>query len=249
VFNVVPGAGEPGKLMALHQDVDCLVLMALHQDVDCLVFNGSTNVGKLTIQYAGQSNLKRVWPELGGKSPNIMMPDCPDVDRAAANAAAGAILHNMDEMCTAGSHLLVHCDIREVFLDKLTTAARSFTLGNPLDPQTSMGAIVDNVQLERVLGYIEAGCAEAKFLLGGSRVKQESGGFYIEPTIFEIPASGAKVAREEIFGPVLSVIMFDTVEEAIRIANDSEYGLAAAVWTSNLTTAHEVSRKLRAGTV
>ncbi|WP_144141469.1 aldehyde dehydrogenase [Paraburkholderia sp. BCC1884] len=236
VFNVVPGAGEPGKLLALHEDVDCLA------------FTGSTNVGKLIMQYAGQSNLKRVWLELGGKSPNIVMPDCPDMDRAA-NAAAGAIFYNMGEMCTAGSRLLVHRDIKEAFLDKLIAAARSYTPGNPLDPNTSMGAIVDKIQLERVLGYIEAGRAEAKLLLGGSRVKEESGGFYIEPTIFEIPASGAKVAREEIFGPVLSVITFDTVDEAIRIANDSEYGLAAAVWTSNLTTAHEVSRQLRAGTV
>ncbi|ASW01288.1 aldehyde dehydrogenase [Paraburkholderia aromaticivorans] len=236
VFNVVPGAGEPGKLLALHQDVDCLA------------FTGSTNVGKLIMQYAGQSNLKRVWLELGGKSPNIVMPDCPDLDRAA-NAAAGAIFYNMGEMCTAGSRLLVHRDIKDVFLDKLIAAARGYTPGNPLDPKTSMGAIVDKVQLERVLGYIEAGRAEARLLFGGARVKEETGGFYIEPTIFEIPASGAKVAREEIFGPVLSVITFDTVEEAIRIANDSEYGLAAAVWTSNLTTAHEVSRKLRAGTV
>jgi gamma-glutamyl-gamma-aminobutyraldehyde dehydrogenase len=236
VFNVVPGAGEPGKLLALHQDVDCLA------------FTGSTNVGKLIMQYAGQSNLKRVWLELGGKSPNIVMPDCPDMDRAA-NAAAGAIFYNMGEMCTAGSRLLVHRDIKDVFVGKLIAAARSYTPGNPLDPTTSMGAIVDKVQLERVLGYIEAGRAEAKLLLGGSRVKEETGGFYIEPTIFEIPAAGAKVAREEIFGPVLSVVTFDTVEEAIRIANDSEYGLAAAVWTSNLTTAHEVSRKLRAGTV
>jgi gamma-glutamyl-gamma-aminobutyraldehyde dehydrogenase len=236
VFNVLPGAGEPGKLLALHQDVDCLA------------FTGSTNVGKLIMQYAGQSNLKRVWLELGGKSPNIVMPDCPDMDRAA-NAAAGAIFYNMGEMCTAGSRLLVHRDIKDAFLDKLIAAARSYTPGNPLDPETSMGAIVDKVQLERVLGYIEAGRSEAKLLLGGARVKEETGGFYIEPTIFEIPASGAKVAREEIFGPVLSVITFDTVDEAIRIANDSEYGLAAAVWTSNLTTAHEVSRKLRAGTV
>ena len=236
VFNVVPGAGEPGKLLALHGDVDCLA------------FTGSTNVGKLIMQYAGQSNLKRVWLELGGKSPNIVMPDCPDLDRAA-NAAAGAIFYNMGEMCTAGSRLLVHRDIKEAFLDKLIAAARSYTPGNPLDPATSMGAIVDKVQLDRVLGYIEAGRAEAKLLLGGSRVDEESGGFFIEPTIFEIPAAGAKIAREEIFGPVLSVITFDTVEEAISIANDSEYGLAAAVWTSNLTTAHEVSRKLRAGTV
>jgi 4-(gamma-glutamylamino)butanal dehydrogenase len=236
VFNVVPGAGEAGKLLALHQDVDCLA------------FTGSTQVGKLIMQYAGQSNLKRVWLELGGKSPNIVMPDCPDMDRAA-NAAAGAIFYNMGEMCTAGSRLLVHRDIKEVFLDKLIAAARSYIPGNPLDPNTSMGAIVDEIQLERVLGYIEAGRAEAKLLLGGSRVNEASGGFFIEPTIFEIPAAGAKIAREEIFGPVLSVITFDTVEEAISIANDSEYGLAAAVWTSNLTTAHEVSRKLRAGTV
>ena len=236
VFNVLPGAGEPGKLLALHPDVDCLA------------FTGSTNVGKLIMQYAGQSNLKRVWLELGGKSPNIVMPDCPDMDRAA-NAAAGAIFYNMGEMCTAGSRLLVHRDIKDAFLDKLIAAARSYKPGNPLDPATSMGAIVDQVQLERVLGYIEAGRAEAKLLLGGSRVNEESGGFFIEPTIFEIPAAGARIAREEIFGPVLSVITFDTVEEAISIANDSEYGLAAAVWTSNLTTAHEVSRQLRAGTV
>jgi 4-(gamma-glutamylamino)butanal dehydrogenase len=235
VFNVVPGAGEPGKLLALHPDVDCLA------------FTGSTNVGKLIMQYAGQSNLKRVWLELGGKSPNIVMPDCADLDRAA-NAAAGAIFYNMGEMCTAGSRLLVHRDIKDVFLDKLIAAARSYTPGNPLDPKTSMGAIVDQVQLDRVLGYIEAGRAESKLLLGGGRVNQESGGYYIEPTIFDTQAD-AKIAREEIFGPVLSVITFDTAEEAIRIANNSEYGLAAAVWTSNLTTAHEMARSLRAGTV
>ena len=235
VFNVVPGAGEPGKLLALHPDVDCLA------------FTGSTNVGKLIMQYAGQSNLKRVWLELGGKSPNIVMPDCADLERAA-NAAAGAIFYNMGEMCTAGSRLLVHRDIKDVFLDKLIAAARGYTPGNPLDPKTSMGAIVDQVQLDRVLGYIEAGRAESKLLLGGGRVNQESGGYYIEPTIFDTQAD-AKIAREEIFGPVLSVITFDTAEEAIRIANNSEYGLAAAVWTSNLTTAHEMARSLRAGTV
>jgi len=236
VFNVVPGGGEPGKLLALHRDVDCLA------------FTGSTNVGKLIMQYAGQSNLKRVWLELGGKSPNIVLPDCPDLDRAA-KTAAGAIFYNMGEMCTAGSRLLVHRDIKDVFLDKLVAAARTYTPGNPLDPKTSMGAIVDQVQLDRVLGYIEAGRAEAKLVHGGSRVQKESGGFYIEPTVFDVPKHDAKIAREEIFGPVLSVITFDTIDEAVQIANDSEYGLAAAVWTSNLTTAHEVSRRLRAGTV
>ncbi|AMV46153.1 MULTISPECIES: aldehyde dehydrogenase [Paraburkholderia] len=236
VFNVVPGGGEPGKLLALHHDVDCLA------------FTGSTNVGKLIMQYAGQSNLKRVWLELGGKSPNIVLPDCPDLDRAA-KTAAGAIFYNMGEMCTAGSRLLVHRDIKDVFLDKLIAAARSYAPGNPLDPKTSMGAIVDQVQLDRVLGYIEAGRAEAKLLHGGTRVQQESGGFYIEPTVFDVPKHDAKIAREEIFGPVLSVITFDTIDEAVTIANDSDYGLAAAVWTANLTTAHEVSRRLRAGTV
>ena len=235
VFNVVPGGGEPGKLLALHSDVDCLA------------FTGSTAVGKQIMQYAGQSNLKRVWLELGGKSPNIVLPDCPDLDRAA-KAAASAIFYNMGEMCTAGSRLLVHRDIKDAFLEKLTEAARSYKPGNPLDPDVSMGAIVDKVQLDRVLGYIDAGRKEAKLLLGGSRLNEASGGYYIEPTVFET-ARDARIAREEIFGPVLSVIVFDSVDDAVRIANDSEYGLAAAVWTSNLTSAHEISRRLRAGTV
>ena len=235
VFNVLPGGGEPGKLLALHSDVDCLA------------FTGSTAVGKQIMQYAGQSNLKRVWLELGGKSPNIVLPDCPDLDRAA-KAAASAIFYNMGEMCTAGSRLLVHRDIKDAFLEKLTEAARSYKPGNPLDPDVSMGAIVDKVQLDRVLGYIDAGRKEAKLLFGGERVRINSGGYYVEPTVFETPHD-TRIAREEIFGPVLSVIVFDSVDDAVRIANDSEYGLAAAVWTSNLTSAHEISRRLRAGTV
>ncbi|HEY4802653.1 MAG TPA: aldehyde dehydrogenase [Paraburkholderia sp.] len=235
VFNVLPGGGEPGKLLALHRDVDCIA------------FTGSTNVGKQIMQYAGQSNLKRVWLELGGKSPNIVLPDCPDLDRAA-NAAAGAIFYNMGEMCTAGSRLLVHREIKDVFLAKLIEAAKAYKPGNPLDPQVSMGAIVDKIQLERVLSYIEAGRKDSKLLTGGERVNAESGGFYVEPTVFDTHHD-AKIAREEIFGPVLSVITFNTIDEAVRIANDSDYGLAAAVWTANLTHAHEISRRLRAGTV
>ncbi|MBI0327879.1 aldehyde dehydrogenase [Burkholderia plantarii] len=235
VFNVVPGGGEPGRLLALHRNVDCVA------------FTGSTAVGKQIMQCAGQSNLKRVWLELGGKSPNIVLPDCPDLDRAAA-AAAGAIFYNMGEMCTAGSRLLVHREIRDAFVAKLLDAAKGYRPGNPLDPATSMGAIIDAKQLDRVLGYIETGRGEARLLAGGQRVEAHPGGLYVEPTVFETTA-GARIAREEIFGPVLSVIVFDTLDEAIRIANDSDYGLAAAVWTGNLTTAHEVSRRLRAGTV
>ncbi|RAR65002.1 gamma-glutamyl-gamma-aminobutyraldehyde dehydrogenase [Paraburkholderia unamae] len=235
VFNVLPGGGEPGKLLGLHRDVDCIA------------FTGSTNVGKQIMQYAGQSNLKRVWLELGGKSPNIVLPDCPDLDRAAS-AAAGAIFYNMGEMCTAGSRLLVHRDIKDVFLAKLVEAAKAYKPGNPLDPKVSMGAIVDKIQLERVLSYIEAGRKDSKLLTGGERVNVESGGFYVEPTVFDTHHD-AKIAREEIFGPVLSVITFSTIDEAVRIANDSDYGLAAAVWTANLTHAHEIARRLRAGTV
>lgn len=235
VFNVIPGGGAPGKLLALHMDVDCLA------------FTGSTAVGKLIMQYAGQSNLKRVWLELGGKSPNIVLPDCPDFDRAAA-AAAGAIFYNMGEMCTAGSRLLVHRDIKDMFIGKVLEQAAKWTPGNPLDPQTSMGAIVDQIQLDRVQSYIAAGKAESRLLAGGERTLLESGGYYLQPTVFDT-LPGHKIAREEIFGPVLSVITFDTLDEAIAIANDSDYGLAAAVWTSNLTTAHEAARRLRAGTV
>ncbi len=237
VFNVVPGFGVAGKLLALHMDVDCLA------------FTGSTGVGKQIMQYAGQSNLKRVWLELGGKSPNIVMPDCPDFNRAAA-AAAGAIFYNMGEMCTAGSRLLLHRDIKDMFLDKLLEKARRYQPGHPLDPATNMGAIVDRIQLDRVLGYIESGRLDgARLLAGGQQVRQDTGGYYIEPTVFDVSGTDARIAREEIFGPVLSVVSFDTLDEAIAITNQSDYGLAAAIWSADLTTAHEAARRLRAGTV
>ncbi|QNM95746.1 aldehyde dehydrogenase [Chitinimonas koreensis] len=235
VFNVLPGAGNVGRLLAQHMDIDCIA------------FTGSTAVGKLIMQYAGQSNLKRTWLELGGKSPNIVLPDCPDLDRAAASAA-GAIFYNMGEMCTAGSRLLVHRDIKDDFIARVLEQAKKWVPGHPLDPATGMGAIVDQIQLERVLGYVEAGRAESTLLCGGDRVEPIAGGYYLQPTIFEVKPTD-RVAREEIFGPVLSVIVFDTIDEAVQIANDSDYGLAAAVWTGNLTTAHDVARKLRAGTV
>ncbi|GGP26440.1 aldehyde dehydrogenase [Silvimonas amylolytica] len=236
VFNVLPGFGDAGKQLALHMDVDCLA------------FTGSTYVGKQLMAHSGQSNLKRVWLELGGKSANIVMPDCPDMDRAVS-AAAGGIFYNMGEMCTAGSRLLVHRSIKDEFIAKLVEKAKSWRPGNPLDPNTAMGAIVDNIQLDRVLSYIDTGRGEARLVTGGNRVLQETGGYYIEPTVFEVDSQEARIAAEEIFGPVLSVVTFDTLDEAIALANASEYGLAAALWTGNLTTAHEGARRLRAGTV
>ena len=238
VFNVVPGLGMPaGKALALHMDVDGIA------------FTGSTATGRSIMQYAGQSNLKRVSLECGGKSPNIVLADYDDLDRAAT-AAAFAIFFNQGEMCSAGSRLLVQEDIREVFLEKVEGVARTLVPGDPLDPETKLGAIVDEGQMNRVLSYIDAGKRDgASVRLGGGRVRESSGGFYVEPTVFDGVTPRMKIAREEIFGPVLATLSFKTVEEAVKIANDVVYGLAAAVWTSNVTTAHRGARSLRAGVV
>ena len=238
VLNVVPGLGQTaGKALALHMDVDCIA------------FTGSTATGRQIMQYAGQSNLKRVSLECGGKSPNIVLADYPDLDRAAT-AAAAAIFSNMGEMCSAGSRLLLQEDIKEAVLEKVQALARALPPGDPLDPATRLGAIVDETQMKRVLGYIDAGRGDgASIRVGGRRVREDSGGYFVEPTVFEGVRPAMSIAREEIFGPVLSAIPFRTVDEAIEIANDVIYGLAAAVWTRDVTTAHRVARALRAGTV
>jgi acyl-CoA reductase-like NAD-dependent aldehyde dehydrogenase len=238
VLNVVPGFGHTaGKALAGHMDVDCIG------------FTGSTATGKLVMQYAAQSNLKKVSLECGGKSPNIIMADYPDIARAA-KAAAFAIFFNQGEMCSAGSRLLVQESIRERVLEEIQAVGRKLAPGDPLHPATRLGAIVDRAQMQRVLSYIDTGRNEgARLAFGGEQVRSDSGGFYVEPTVFDGVAANMRIAREEIFGPVLATIAFETLEEALRIANDGIYGLAAAVWTSNITAAHRAARALRAGTV
>lgn len=238
VFNVLPGFGHTvGKALALHPDVDCLV------------FTGSTGVAKQLLIHAGESNMKRVWLEAGGKSPNIVFADAPDL-KAAAKAAAMAIAYNQGEVCTAGSRLLVENSIKARFLPLVIEAIKAWQPGNPLDPATSVGALVDQAHLDKVLHYIQAGQDDgASLVAGGRRVLEATGGTYVEPTIFDGVSNTMRIAREEIFGPVLSVIGFDSDAEAIAIANDTIYGLAAAVWTGSLSRAHLVSKALRAGSV
>ncbi len=238
VCNVLPGYGEEaGKALGLHMDVDCIA------------FTGSTRTGKQIVQMAGQSNLKRAWTELGGKSANIVCADCPDLDAAVA-AAVGSIYFNQGESCNAPSRLFVEASIKDAFLEKALALVPNFTPGDPLDQDTVMGAIVDAVQMKTVLGYIASGQEEgARLLAGGEAARVESGGLYIAPTLFDGVDPGMRIAREEIFGPVLSVLSFTDLDEAVRQANATPYGLAAAVWTSNMSKAIRSARSLRAGTV
>jgi acyl-CoA reductase-like NAD-dependent aldehyde dehydrogenase len=234
----MPGLGMPaGKALALHMDVDGIA------------FTGSTATGRSIMQYAGQSNMKRVSLECGGKSPNIVMADYEDLDRAA-RAAAFAIFFNQGEMCSAGSRLLVQADIKDDFLEKVQEVGRTLVPGDPLDPETKLGAIVDEAQMKRVLGYIDSGRREgAGIRMGGKRVREESGGFYVEPTVFDGVHPRMQIAREEIFGPVLATLTFQNEEEAVAVGNSTIYGLAAAVWSRDIKKALRTARALKAGTV
>jgi acyl-CoA reductase-like NAD-dependent aldehyde dehydrogenase len=238
VFNVVPGFGaEAGSPLALHRDVDAIG------------FTGSTKVGKQIHVMAGQSNLKRAWTELGGKSAFIVMDDCLDLDRAAQAAVSGNFF-NQGQSCNAPSRLLIHNAVKQAFTDKVLQLLPNYQPADPLHGQTTMGALVDKAQLNTVMGYIEKGRQEgARLISGGEAARTETGGFYVQPTVFDGVSSDMTIAREEIFGPVLSMMGFDEVQQAVSMANNHIYGLQASIWTRDINCAHGVARALRAGTV
>ncbi|MCG9628211.1 aldehyde dehydrogenase [Vibrio mediterranei] len=238
VFQVLPGFGhEAGQALALHNDVDCIT------------FTGSTAVGKKLLSFAGESNLKRAFMECGGKSPHIVHHDVKDIEKAAATAAS-AICYNQGEVCTAGSRLLVHSSIKDEFIELVKKYMANWQPADPLESDTRVGAIVDAAQYERVLSYIDIGQTEgATLAYGGKPAMSNTDGFFIQPALFTDVTPNMRIYKEEIFGPVLCVTSFDSIDEAIQLANDSEYGLAAGIWTSDMSTAIKCSRALRAGTV
>jgi gamma-glutamyl-gamma-aminobutyraldehyde dehydrogenase len=237
VLNVVPGLGETAGQA-----------LGRHTDVDCLVFTGSTAVGKLFLQYSGQSNMKQVWLKTGGKSPNLVFSDCSDLDAAAEMAAFGGFF-NQGEVCSANSRLLVQRKVKDELVAKLVKRAAEMQPGDPLDPASKMGAMVDARHASTVMRFIASGRRTSKLVAGGEQVTVKGKGSFVQPTIFDEVAQNDPIARAEIFGPVLTVIPFDDEDEAIRIANDTPYGLAASVWTDSLSRAHRVASRFRAGTV
>jgi len=239
VLNVVPGLGhEAGKAIGLHADIDLAA------------FTGSTEVGRKFLEYSAASNLKRVVLECGGKNPQVVMPDVSDLKTVASNVLAAAFW-NMGENCSAGSRLIVHRSIKDALVDEIQRQLETeWTTGNPLDPGVQLGALIEQAHMDKVLAHIERAKADGlRLVAGGKRILQEMGGYFVAPTIFDEVPKDAAVAREEIFGPVLAVIPFDTEEEAIAIANDTCYGLAASLWSEDLNTVHRMSAAIRAGTV
>ena len=238
VLNVVPGLGETtGRALGLHPDVDVLA------------FTGSTEVGRYFLQYAGQSNLKQVWLECGGKSPHLVFADAEDL-AATARATAFGIWFNQGAVCSAHSRVLVQREVHEEFVALVAAEAASYTPGDPLDPAAGMGAVVSPEQTDQVMRFIDGARASgARLVAGGERITRDGSDCYVQPTVFDGVDPASELAREEVFGPVLAVTPFDTEDEALALANDTAYGLAASVATSNLGRAHRLADRIHAGTV
>ena len=234
VLNVVLGLGETvGRALGLHRDVDMIA------------FTGSVEVGKCMLEYAGQSNFKVVLAECGGKSPHVVFNDTFDLD-ATADSIARMLLTNQGQICSVGSRLVVQRSIEAQMVEKIAARFRQVVMGDALDPQTTFGPVASAKQCERIMRYIDIANADgAQLMSGGRRALQNSGGFFVEPALLRDVNPTARVAQEEIFGPVLSVIPFDSESEAVQIANNTVYGLAAYVWTSNLSTGMRVAKAIR----
>ncbi len=237
VLNVVPGTGEvTGQALGLHPDVDCLA------------FTGSTEVGRMFQRYASESNMKQVWLECGGKSPNIVFADAPDLE-AAARQTAFSVCFNQGAVCSSHTRLLVERSVHQDFVQLVARFAAEYAPGDPLDPDSGMGAIVSSEHADRVMGFIDEAKGSAELVTGGSRVQVGPSDCFIEPTVFDNVDPDSRLARDEVFGPVLAVTAFDSEDEAVQLANDTPYGLAASVSTSELSRAHRMTDRLRAGTV
>ena len=238
VLNVVPGYGETvGQALGRHHSVDCVG------------FTGSTEVGRKFLRYSADSNLKRVLLECGGKSPMVVMSDAEDLDKVAAHACE-SIFWNAGQNCSSNSRLILHESVAADVMARIDEAIHGWVLGDPLDPATRMGAIIEPAHLDKIMGAIERAKAEgATVRCGGNRTRRESGGWFVEPTIFEAVTADMAIAQEEVFGPVLSVSTFTHADEAIAMANDTPYGLHASVFTSNVRSAHLASQRIKAGTV
>ncbi|KVT45127.1 aldehyde dehydrogenase [Burkholderia ubonensis] len=238
VLNVVTGFGDVAGQA-----------LGRHPDVDLVAFTGSTATGKRFLHYSADTNLKRVVLECGGKNPQVMLPDVANLD-AVAEQAVGAAFWNMGENCSAGSRILVPSHRKAELLEKVLAVLAGWKTGDPLDPDVKLGALIEQKHFEKVLAHIEQAKAEgARVVCGGRATLAETGGWFVEPTIFDQVTPDMHIARDEVFGPVVCFIEYEDVEDAVRIANDTCYGLAASLWTDNVNSAHKIAARIRAGTV
>ncbi len=238
VFSVVTGFGESAGQA-----------LGRHADVDLVAFTGSTDTGKRFLHYSADTNLKRVVLECGGKNPQVVLPDVANLDAVAEQAVAAAFW-NMGENCSAGSRILVPSALKASLLEKILAVLEGWKTGDPLDPDVKLGSLIEQKHYEKVLAHIEQAKAEgARVVCGGKAARTESGGWFVEPTIFDNVTPNMSIARDEVFGPVVCVIEYADIDEAVQIANDTCYGLAASLWTDNVNHAHKVAARIRAGTV